>query len=75
MLFNGKDFEVREELVSELYQKSEENITLGQVVVAVGYSDYIPGRDKTLKEVFDRADAQMYQKKKELKEKGAVTRL
>ena len=47
----------------------------GEVVIASGLSDYVPNQDNSYHAVFERADEAMYQRKRALKELGAVTRL
>ena len=44
------------------------------MVVSIGYSVLKQG-DRHLKDVFERADKMMYERKKELKTMGAKTRL
>ncbi|MBQ8700511.1 MAG: amino acid permease [Acidaminococcaceae bacterium] len=46
----------------------------GKVVVSVGLSEYIPGQDQNVHDVFERADALMYKRKMQLKGMGAKTR-
>ncbi len=74
VLLTGHDFEARHEIISELHRRSEENIGLKKVVVAAGLSDYDPDQDQNVQDVFERADALMYEKKQELKSKGALSR-
>ena len=58
------------EVVDELNRKVEENIKENSVVVSIGYSVLKEG-DRQLKDVFERADKMMYERKKELKSMGA----
>jgi hypothetical protein len=44
------------------------------VVVSVGLSEFVPGQDKNVHDVFERADALMYKRKMQLKAMGAKTR-
>ena len=53
---------------------TEENLKNGNVVVAIGLSEYDPAKDKSFRDVFTRADELMYERKMQLKDMGAVTR-
>ena len=49
-------------------QKNRVSASTGEEVVACGLSEYIPGTDLCMEDVFERADAAMYENKKKLKE-------
>lgn len=66
-VLSGHDYEHRDEIMRELNAQSEYNRDHGGVVVAAGLSDYDSGADTTIEAVFERADALMYTRKKELK--------
>ena len=69
VLLRGEDFENREELLSGLRRKVEENIRIGEgPVVASGLAEYQPLSDRSVEDVFERADQQMYGDKTRLKE-------
>ena len=70
----GSDFNDRVPLMDRLNRIVEENITLEKVVVSAGISDYEKDSDNDMHEVFVRADALMYERKKELKAMGARVR-
>ena len=74
VLLIGPDHSERENLLRALRQRSEENIKSDKVVIASGMSDFVPGEDKDVHSVFERADAIMYQNKQALKGMGARTR-
>ena len=74
VFLKGRDYERRQEILDMLNQRVEENIGTGRVVVSAGMSDLVPGQDKTMHDVFERADALMYRRKQQLKAMGAVTR-
>ena len=74
VILTGSDYDKRNDIMRQLHERSAENIGLGQVVVAGGLADYIPGEDKDFSQVFERADALMYEEKAALKELGARTR-
>ena len=52
-------------------QLVEQNLKDNKAVVSVGMSDYIPGQDTNVQDVFVRADANMYEHKKLLQSMGA----
>ena len=64
----NSDFEEREELLYKFRSQVIENSkTRSGPVIASGISIYNPEKDKAFSEVFDRADAMMYDNKKALK--------
>ena len=67
VILQGADYEDRARIMSDLDAQSVAHIRSGQVVVASGLADYVEGRDQQVASVFERADALMYQRKKELK--------
>ena len=70
----GVDYDNRSELMKMLHERSVEHIRSGDAVVSGGMSEFIRGQDDTVHEVFERADALMYQEKQRLKAMGATTR-
>ena len=68
------DYLNRTAIMKQLHDMSVENIGKGEVVVSGGISDYEPGESESLKSVFEKADALMYEEKKLLKSMGAATR-
>lgn len=68
VVLEGYDYIHRNEILDSLNKMSEANINNGCVVVAVGISDYIAGKDSKISEVFERADALMYERKSQLKQ-------
>ncbi|MBO7354409.1 MAG: diguanylate cyclase [Lachnospiraceae bacterium] len=74
VLLQGKGYDTLHEVVDAFNRRAEENIADGSVVVSLGYAILTPS-DKELHDVFERADKMMYERKKELKEMGAHTRL
>ena len=73
ILLQGKGYDIMSEVIAGFNQKVEENIEKKEVVISIGYSVLTPG-DRQLRDIFERADQMMYQRKKELKEMGAPTR-
>ena len=65
----GNDFLEREELVASLHRQVEEHVSIGEgAIVASGLAEFQPYKDKTVADVFNRADARMYEDKTRLKE-------
>ena len=73
-VLSGRDYAFRQELMTTLHDRSAENIKLNGAVVSGGISEFDPGQDHNVHDVFQRADEFMYQEKKVLKSLGAVTR-
>ncbi|MCR5562298.1 MAG: amino acid permease [Desulfovibrio sp.] len=74
VFLQGVDYENRHPIMQSLHDLCVAHIATGEPVVAAGLADYIEGRDTTLHDVFERADALMYEEKKTLKALGAKTR-
>ena len=66
-LLEGEDYSNQDELLDKFEKQILENIAQGRIVVAFGCSRFDPERDKDIQTVFERADENMYFKKKELK--------
>ncbi len=67
VLMKNSDYENRDELLDVINKKAEENKETGSVVIAVGISCFVAGEDKAVSDVFERADALMYERKAILK--------
>ena len=74
VVLHGRDYLIRKELVLALHDRSVEHISTNEVVISGGLSDYQPGVDSSFHDVFERADALMYEEKKLLKDMGANAR-
>ncbi|MBQ8700510.1 MAG: GGDEF domain-containing protein, partial [Acidaminococcaceae bacterium] len=74
VILKGYDYEQRDAILAGLERQVEENILLKKVIVSTGLADYRPGRDRKVKDIFERADALMYARKRKLKQMGAVSR-
>ena len=74
ILLKFDDYDRRDEIIQELNRVSEANIGTENVVMSAGMAEYLPEKDIVFREVFDRADAEMYKRKKELKALGARSR-
>lgn len=70
VLLQGKGYETMREVIAELNRQVEANIKKNTVVISVGYSVLKQGNQQ-LRDIFDRADRMMYERKKELKAMGA----
>ena len=68
VILKGADYEHRMELVTELAGVQEQNRKNGLVTIAFGMSVYNPEKDIRVQDVFERADTQMYDKKKRIKD-------
>ena len=74
VILTGRDYLIRKELLLALHDRSVEHINTNDVVVSGGLSDYNPEKDTCFHDVFERADALMYEEKKLLKGMGSITR-
>ncbi len=74
VILHGRDYLIRKELALALHHRSVEHISTNEVVISGGFSDYQPGLDSSFHDVFERADAIMYEEKKLLKGMGAISR-
>ena len=66
-ILEGSDYDNREELETTFNQIVDRHKEEGLVVVSAGFADFDPESDTTFKEVFQRADLLMYQRKRFLK--------
>ena len=74
VILQGRDYDLRAELMNNFNIQVEHNIGTGKVVASLGLSDYDPETDLSFRDVFSRADEQMYARKTQLKQMGAITR-
>lgn len=74
IILTDNDFEIRKALMHELHKRSLAHISTHEAVVSGGLADYVPHQDQSIHEVFERADATMYEEKMLLKSLGAATR-
>lgn len=68
------DYENRESIIAAVNEEIEGNIGSNNVVISLGMAVFEPGVDQSFHEVFKRADNNMYKRKEELKDMGAVIR-
>ena len=69
VILKNQDYIERENLISTFKKQIEDNVKKGSgSVIALGSADYKPGVDKTVEEIFKRADARMYEDKSRLKD-------
>ncbi|MBR4748827.1 MAG: amino acid permease [Abditibacteriota bacterium] len=64
---HGDDYVHRHRILQHLHDMSVANMEIGEVCVSAGMSDFDPAGDKNTRQVFERADALMYEEKKLLK--------
>lgn len=67
VLLRNRDYDNREVLEAHLTAKNNDNHGTGRAIIASGISDYRPGEDENISDVFTRADQEMYKNKKALK--------
>ena len=68
VILEGQDYENRDRLMAQFNRQVEENLETGGVVIAGGLAVYDPaGQNHSFRRVFERADYQMYKRKRELK--------
>ena len=72
VFISGDDYKNRDALLVKFNNLIEENLKNGQVVISFGFADFNPELDKNFLQLFDRADKQMYKRKKELKRKKSL---
>ena len=65
---DGADFNKRYYLLEQFNKIVESNIGKNEPIIAVGFADYVPEKDNSLRSIFTRADERMYARKKALKE-------
>lgn len=68
VILEGEPFKTRSEQLASFDQQIENNLRTGKVVVSSGMSEYRKDDDKRYRDVFERADLQMYRRKRALKE-------
>ncbi|MBQ9411885.1 MAG: GGDEF domain-containing protein [Oscillospiraceae bacterium] len=75
IVLTGRDYQERDALLLELRKtllraERDQNAEPWQrVSAAVGMAEYLPGRDRTVDEVLERADRRMYEEKKRMKDR------
>ena len=67
VLLLGQDYQHRRAIMARLCERFEENRRMGDVVMATGISDYDPAKDRRVAAVYERADREMYARKRALK--------
>ncbi len=74
VVLTDRDYAVRKELMKVLHDRSVDHISTEGVVVSGGISDFVRGEDVSFHQVFERADALMYEEKQLLKGLGSISR-
>ena len=67
-ILEGDDYGNRAELLAAFETQMDLNQAQGRITVASGCACFDPARDKSSQTVFERADEQMYQRKKRMKD-------
>ena len=67
VVLRNSDYENRLQIMADLNRQSEYNQNHGGVIVAAGLSEFDVSHDSSMAFAFERADALMYTRKKELK--------
>ena len=70
VILQDDNFERRFEMIKAFNDEMEKNIGTEEPIIALGFSDYVPEKDNTLRSVFMRADERMYSRKRTLKSMG-----
>ncbi len=73
VVLTDRDYAVRKELMKVLHDRSVDHISTEGVVVSGGISDFVRGEDVSFHQVFERADALMYEEKQLLKGLGSIS--
>ena len=73
VILRDKGYDMLHETLDAFNRKVEENIAKKEVVVSLGYA-VLTAEDRQLRDIFERADEMMYERKKQLKAMGAQTR-
>lgn len=71
-VLTGQDYEHRRELKESFRALNAARRAPEEAVAACGMADYVPGRDTRFQDVFERADADMYENKKFLKNNNKI---
>ena len=71
VLLQGSDYKERDILMAVVESAVADNKENGLVTIAVGLSEYQPGIDMKVQDVFKRADRKMYECKNVLRQKGS----
>lgn len=66
-LLRCEDYKYKDKLIEQFNNQVEKNLKEGKVVVSCGYAEFNPQTDKKYQNIFERADKNMYERKKELK--------
>ena len=73
VILKGQDYENRENLLFKIRRQVEENVRIGEgAVIASGMAEYQPAEDRSVEDVFNRADSIMYGEKARLKEQKRI---
>ena len=68
VILEGTLYQNRYNLFKEFNKEIEHNINSNEPIIALGFSDFVPENDNTVRTVFNRADERMYARKRRLKQ-------
>ncbi|MBQ7371156.1 MAG: diguanylate cyclase [Blautia sp.] len=68
-ILKGTDYINRDELLTAFEKQMDDNRTQGKITIASGHACFDPATDRSIRSVFNRADENMYLRKKRMKEK------
>ena len=71
VILQGPDYRNKERLSEQFINTNRRRLGDGNIVIAFGLAEWKAQEGEPFGKVFERADAQMYQNKRELKEHGA----
>lgn len=67
VILKGNDYKNRHTLFKDFATRQHENAQNGLVTLAYGMTEYVPGKDNRVQDVFERADKLMYENKRRFK--------
>ena len=73
VILTNRDYENREELVKNFKEEIYENRKNGKVTISIGLAIFERGKDRIFKDVFERADKEMYKFKEKFKSEADVS--
>ena len=68
IIIQGEAYKNRYQYLKDFNAEIEKHLHDDEPIIAVGFSDFVFGKDNTLRAVFVRADERMYNRKRKLKE-------
>ena len=72
VFMEGNNYKNRYKILNSFNSMVDENVGKNEPIIALGFSDYVPAQDRSLRTVFTRADERMYSRKRQLKKKYSL---